>query len=195
MTTSLTLRPMTPDDGPAFSRLLLAAPDTGRITFTLHYLGDPWESLRARQGDDFLGVVAEIPGHEELVGAGLIRFGRMQLEGRIYPFAYLNTLVVHPDFRRQGIATALVRWRVGAARERLGEDAVIWAHIQQGNVGSVRTVTKFLPQMLPDRDVSILMNARSKPPKAVSGWRIATAQEDDLPDIVIKEEPSLAPAM
>jgi oligopeptide/dipeptide ABC transporter ATP-binding protein len=72
MSTSFTLRPMTPDDGPAFSRLLLAAPDTGRITFTLHYLGDPWESLRARQGDDFLGVVAEMAERVAVMYTGMI---------------------------------------------------------------------------------------------------------------------------
>ena len=49
----------------------------------------------------------------------------------------LNTLVVHPDFRRRGIATALVTWCVQAARERFGDEGVVWALIQRGNVGSV----------------------------------------------------------
>jgi len=183
MSQPFTLRSFTPADGPAFAELLLAAPDTGRITLTLHYLGDPYESMRVRQGDDFLGVVAEAPGHEGLVGAGLVRFGRMQLEGRLYPYAYLNTLIVHPDFRRQGIATALVNWRVQAARERLGEDAVIWAHIQQGNIGSVRTVTKYLPQMIPDRQLGIPMTARSKPLKSKTDWQVRDASAADLPAI------------
>ncbi|HFQ95389.1 MAG TPA: GNAT family N-acetyltransferase, partial [Anaerolineae bacterium] len=146
----ITLRPLTPDDGPAFARLLLASPDTGRIHLTPHYVVDPCEAIRASQEDDFLGVVAETPGFDGLVGAGLVRFGRAQIEGEVRPYAFLNPLIVHPDHRRQGIATALVRWRVQAARDRFGDAAVIWALIQRGNVGSVRTVTKFLPQMLPD---------------------------------------------
>ena len=67
----ITLRPLTPDDGPAFAQLLLAAPDTGRIHLTLHYVVDPYEAIRASQSDDFLGVAAETPGFDGLVSAGL----------------------------------------------------------------------------------------------------------------------------
>ncbi len=179
----ITLRSLTPDDGPAFARLLLASPDTGRIHLTLHYVVDPYEAIRASQEDDFLGVAAETPGFDGLVGAGLVRFGRAQIEGEVRPYAFLNTLIVHPNHRRQGIATALVRWRVRAARDRFGDAGVIWALIQRGNVGSVRTVTKFLPQMLPDRLLTIPMPARRKPPRLPAGWRVREAADADLPEI------------
>jgi len=182
MTASFSLRPFGPRDGPAFGQLLLASPDTGRIHTTRHYRVNPYAVLSVLQ-EDFSGVVAEMPGHEGLVGAGLIRFGRAQIEGALRPYALLNTLIVHPEFRKRGIASALVRWRVQAARERFGSDVVIWALIQQGNIGSVRTVTKHLKQIIADRIRVIPMKMRHKPPKPVSGWRVRSAEREDLAEI------------
>ena len=182
MTLPFTLRPFEPEDGPAFARLLLDSPDTGRIHITLHYQVDPYAALSVRQGD-FLGVVAETPGQEGLIGAGLVRFRQAQIEGELRPSALLNTLIVHPRFRRHGIATALVEWQVRAARQRFGDEGVIWASIQRGNVGSVRTVTKFLPQMIPDRLTTIPMKMRNKPPKPVPGWHVREASEDELAQV------------
>ncbi len=182
MTLPFTLRPFEPEDGSAFAQLLLDSPDTGRIHFTSHYQVDPYVALSVRQGD-FLGIVAETPGQEGLIGAGLVRFRQAQIEGELRPSALLNTLIVHPRFRRQGIASALVEWLVRAARQRFGDEGVIWASIQRGNVGSVRTVTKFLPQMIPDRLITIPMKMWNKPPKPVPGWRVREASKDELAQV------------
>ena len=179
---SFHLRPFAPQDGPAFDRLQLESPDTGRIHFTYHYQIDPYAALHARQGD-FLGVVAEVPGHDGLVGACLVDFREAQIEGALRPCGLLNTLVVHPEFRRRGIATALVTWCVQAARERFGDEGVVWALIQRGNVGSVRTLTKHLRQTIPERIVSIPIKVRSRPPRPMPGWHVREADEDDLPRV------------
>lgn len=176
------LRPLVPQDGQAFDRLRLESPDTGRIHFTYHYQIDPYAALSARQGD-FLGVVAEVPGHDGLVGACLVDFRQAWIEGALRPCGLLNTLGVHPRFRRRGIATALVTWCVQAAQERFGDEGVVWALIQRGNVGSVRTLTKHLHQVIPERIVSIPMKMRGRPPRSVEGWYVREADEDDLPRV------------
>jgi Acetyltransferase (GNAT) family len=51
--------------------------------------------------------------------------------------------MVHPDYRRRGIATALAEWRI----ERAGADAVIVAAIQSGNEGSLANARKWATQI------------------------------------------------
>ncbi len=183
MTQPITLRPLTPDDGLALDRLLLAAPDTGRIRLTPHYVVDPSEAVRVRFEDGFLGAVAETPGFDGLVGACMMRFGRAQIEGEVRPFAFTNNLIVHPNYRRQGIGATLMKWRVQTAHDRFGDDVVILSLIQQGNVGSVRMVTKFLSQILPDRVLTIPMPTRRKPPRFPAGWGVHEAEDENLPTI------------
>ena len=185
---SFHLRPFVPQDGPAFGRLQLESPDTGRIHLTYHYQIDPYAALRARQGD-FLGVVAEVSEHDGLAGACLVDFREAQIEGALRPCGLLNTLVVHPKFRRRGIATALVTQCVQAARERFGDEGLVWALIQRGNVGSVRTLTKHLRQTIPERIVSIPMKVRSSPssprrPRKPSGPPLPPAALDTCPSSV-----------
>jgi len=182
MATDFHLRPLASDDGPALADLILACPDTGRIHFTYHYYVDPVDDFQVQQVD-YLGVVAETTGCDRLIGAGLVRFNHAMVDGVLRPCALLNTLLVHPDFRRQGIATALVEWRVRAARERLGDTGIIRANIQSGNTGSFRTVTKFLKQIIPDRICSIPMKTSRKRPRLPEGWEIRPVRAEELEKI------------
>ena len=182
MSTDFQLRPLETSDGPALADLILACPDTGRIHFTYHYYVDPIEDFRVHQGD-YLGVVAEASECNGLVGAGLVRFYHAMVDGVLRPCALLNTLLVHPAYRRRGIATALVEWRIRAARERVGDKGIIRASIQSGNTGSFRTVTKFLKQVIPDRVCSIPMKTSHRRPKLPNSWVIRPAHAEELEQI------------
>jgi GNAT superfamily N-acetyltransferase len=163
MRSQLSLRQLCPQDSRALGKLMDDSPDTGRIGTASHFEIDAFEALRAMQGD-FVGVVAESPDYDGLVGACLARFGQCQFEGRLQPYALLNSLVVHPGFRGQGVGSALVGWLVNHSRNRLGDEGVIWALIQQGNVGSVQTVGKYLKQFISDRIVIVPTKTRATPP-------------------------------
>jgi GNAT superfamily N-acetyltransferase len=118
--TSFTLRPLTPADGQAFANLLLASPDTGQVHYTISYKIDPFQALVFNQ-EDLAGVVAEIPGVPGLVGGGLIGFKQARVENTLLPSALLNTLIVHPDHRRIGIASAVAKWRLDYTRQRFAK--------------------------------------------------------------------------
>lgn len=142
MAGNFTLRRLLPGDGPAMERLERQTPDTGALGFYTEYHHDLYETRMALQ-PRLMGAVAEAPNYDGLVGMALVTFGECMVEDEQRPYAYLTGLSVHPDFRRRGIATALATWRLEMARSRFGDEGVIFAGIQGGNVGSLRTAEKW----------------------------------------------------
>lgn len=141
---SLTIAPFQAADYAQFSALARESPDTGLIHFSAEHVVPPDEA------DNALGVEAQIFvawSDGEPVGAADVIFGNVQYEGEPRPAALLGSLMgglmVHPRYRRRGVASALAAHRVAVARERLGPGAVVLADIQQGNIGSLRTAAKW----------------------------------------------------
>ena len=163
MRPEFSLRQLYPQDGQALGNLMDDSLDTGRISTAFHFMINTYEALRAMQGD-FIGVVAASPIYEGLVGGCLARFGQCQFEGHLRPYALLNSLVVDPGFRGKGVGSALVGSLVDTSRNRLGDEGIIWALIQQGNIGSVRTVGKYPKQFISDRIVIVPTKTRVNPP-------------------------------
>lgn len=181
---SATLRHFQPGDGPAFAALAAASPDTGVIAFSTRYHVEPYEYLIDNQTQQ-VGVVAVHPDHDGLVGAGLVRLGQVQFNGAITPMGYLNTLIVHPAFRRQGIARQLAAWRVRYAQEQLGEGAIIVANIQRGNTGSIRNAQTWATQFFGRITVAPL-SMLMEPPTLLSAARIRPAESDDYAEFAEK---------
>jgi GNAT superfamily N-acetyltransferase len=167
------LRPLRPEDGSAYAALLTASPDTGRIGTAERFEIDPYQALIGNH-PDAVGVVAEAPGHEGLVGGACVRFGRCQWEGKVRPSALLNTVVVHPDFRRQGLASQLEDFAV----RQFDEDGVFFALIQRNNIGSERAASKWASQMLGDRLAFISKATRSKFP--LRPYVVRSVQSEEL---------------
>jgi GNAT superfamily N-acetyltransferase len=172
------LRPITPADGDAFAALLARSADAGAFQLSSRFRIPPWDALRALHGT-FDGVVAEEPGTPGLVGCGLVRFMRAHFEGAVRDVALLNTLVVDPAHRRKGIASALAAWRVRHARERVGPDGVVFAGIQMGNVGSVKTAARWATQTLPGVVGVYPTPPRRTSPKRSDGLRVREAEPRD----------------
>ncbi|MCO5206249.1 MAG: GNAT family N-acetyltransferase [Anaerolineae bacterium] len=132
--TEITLRQMRPDDGLAIAALYESSPDTGRVALHQHFTVDPYLALTGA-ADHVVGVVAE-NNDTDIVGSGVVKFGRVRFHGVTRSMALLGNLVVHPDFRGRGIATALARRRIEIAHERYDNDVIILAGIQEQNAPS-----------------------------------------------------------
>jgi GNAT superfamily N-acetyltransferase len=178
---AFTLRAMVSSDGPALAALGEQTPETGMVSMHSRFEFDPYETLLAlRPGT--IGVVAETADRPGLVGICLMAFGECWFEGTIRPSAYLYSLSVHPQYRRQGLGSRLTTWLVSAARERHGDDVVIYAGTQPGNVASQRTMESWATQRF-DRVAAVVKKPRSKEPRPPSGLVVRPAEEQDLEEI------------
>ena len=181
---AFTLRAMVSTDGPALSALGEQTPETGAVSMHSRFERDPYETLLAlRPGT--IGVVAETADHPGLVGLCLMSFGRCWFEGAIRPSAYLYSLSVHPDYRRRGLASRLTARLVGEARERHGDDVVIYAGTQPGNVASQQTMKSWATQRF-DRMIAVVKKPRAKAPRPSSGWVARPAEERELEEIATR---------
>ena len=170
-------RPMTENDGPAFAGLSFSAADAGQIAYTANYLIDAFRAVQVIHGD-MSGVVATTPDQQRVLGVGLIRYGTCQYEGAVRPFALLNNLIVHPDYRGRGIAAGIEEWRLQHVRERLGEEAVLLANFQRGNAYPRKTAGAWINAVIgPTRYV--LHKTRITPPPPLPGVTVRAAEEDE----------------
>jgi hypothetical protein len=80
--------------------------------------------------------------------------------------------VVHPDFRRRGVASQLAKWREEYAYQRFGEEGVTFAIIQKNNIASELTAKKWYKQFLPDRLMIIPTKLRTGPPSKMGEWTV-----------------------
>lgn len=167
--TRITLRAARDGDGDALTALALAAADTGAVRVAPHYLLDPLETTRALQ-PDAEWVLAEAEDRS-VVGAGLIGFSDVEVEGKVVNHAHLSGLMVHPDHRRKGIAKALTEWRL----DRAGPDAVVVAAIQSGNEGSFANARSWATQVF---GTVLLPAFKVGPSKAPKGIEIRELQDD-----------------
>ena len=178
---AIDLRRLEPTDGPAIDRLGRETPDTGAVAFYSEFHHDAYEALMALN-PGAVGVVAVAPD-ERIVGMGLVTFGHCLFQGKLLPSAYLSSLSVHPEYRRRGIAARIAAWRVDKARERFqaaGREGVIFATIQGGNIGSVRTAASWSNQALHGRTSGAVVNIRRTPPKVVDRLEVRPARQGEL---------------
>jgi len=180
---AITLRQLGPQDGSTFARVLAASPDTGTIRSTVHYKIDPYWALMSPPSES-VGVVAETPAHDGIIGGALIRFGHIQLKGELRSSALLHTLVVHPDFRRRGVASQVSTWLWKSARRRQGEDIVFWALIQRNNTGSERTALKWATQFLGGCIAVVPLKVRSAPPSRSRYFEVRPPRLEELGEVV-----------
>lgn len=143
MQNGIALRSLRAQDGPALAGLSYSVTDGGFIQYSANYQIDAFRAVEAIHGA-VLGVAACAHESSRMVGMGIVRFGRCQVEGKPYPYALLGNLIVHPDYRRQGLAARLVQWQVEKAREQIGDDGVIVTNFQVGNRVSHHVYNRWL---------------------------------------------------
>ena len=172
------LRELAPGDGAAVARLFAASPDTGLIRFRPDYQIDPYQAM-TYAGDE-VGVVAERDDLDGLAGFGMVKFGSAVIRGTERAYALLHSLVVHPDHRRRGLASAIIGWRLDRVHAALGEDAVVAATIQKSNTGSFAGAASWATQFTePISGIGLRTRTRAPAPPAGVRVRLATPADHE----------------
>jgi GNAT superfamily N-acetyltransferase len=169
---------MTEADGEAFSALSRACPDTGLVQAFARYHVAPLAALEALRPET-MAVVAEGRDDVALAGSACVSISACRVGGEVRPAALFHTLMVHPAHRRRGLAAELTRVAVAIARARLGKGGIVFAHVQRGNVGSLRAIGASLPHQSGSLTGGVV-RMRARPPRSEPSWMVRPIREADL---------------
>src|SRR5579859_7841751 len=175
------LRLMEPRDSATYKELMANSPETGLVTVQVIFKEDPYEMLMQRRIGQVV-VVAEAPDGT-VVGSGAADWRPIWFEKQAVQAVHLHSLLVHPNYRQHGVATAVVQWRIQWAREHYGDNVMIFAEIQQSNLASFKNAAKWATGFSTPRESGFLQ-VRTRPPQPLPGVTVREAQEKDYPDIV-----------
>src|SRR5579859_6727133 len=175
------LRLMEPRDSAAYKELMANSPETGLVTIQVIFKEDPYEMLMQRRIGQIV-VVAEAPDGT-VVGSGAADARPIWFEEQPVQAVHLHSLLVHPNYRRRGVATALAKWRINWAREHYGENVLIFAEIQPDSVASFKNASKWASGFSTPRESGFL-RVYHRPPSAMRGLTVREAVEEDYPSIV-----------
>lgn len=183
MTPNITFREFRKSDGPAFTRLAEVSGDAGRIGYKRRFQGNAYSVLGQLHGKTH-GIASEASDFDGLVGSGFLRLGSCQYEGEVLRSGCMHNLVVHPGYRRRGIASNIIRRRIDLAENRLGQDCVLWAAVQDGNLWNRCMLKRGFQHALHGRVATFSVRMRPKPPNSKAGYRVRVAAQREYLQIV-----------
>ncbi len=177
--TSIQLRPITADDGPAVAALAAHNRSTSPAVVRTHTLPRP-EFVPLTLQSGAVGVAAETPDYDGLIGMMWMATGECWYEGELLPYAHFYQKMVHPAYRRQGIGWQLTMWMRVQADARLGSGRVALASIAPNNEASMAASRKWLRQRVDGRVMTVLHGLRARPPRPLAGVNVRPADENEL---------------
>jgi GNAT superfamily N-acetyltransferase len=158
------VREATAEDEAGLAALAAASPDGGAIAFRVERHVP--EDQIARESEISECFVAEVDG--VVAGTGRLDIGTYRFEGEDTRYGLLNSLQVHPDYRRRGVAAQLTDRRLRRATELAGDDVACVAYIQAGNTASLANARRWAAQV-GGRLVVTPVPMRRRPPRPRPG--------------------------
>ncbi len=181
------IRPMSRADDAVYNELQNVSPETGLVSIQATYRSNisPYEMLTRKQGQQVF--VAEVPPGMEnagkVVGLAACDPRLVWFEGQATQAMHNHGLVVLPEYRHKGVATALVQKRIEWARKTYGPDVLIFAEIQQDDMAAFKNAAKWASDFTQPSESGFLPTRKTPPPNH-KGYQIREAEEADYPAII-----------
>lgn len=177
------LRTIQPSDSPALTKLITEFEGD----LTTRFQVDPYEAIISGTEYQTLGVGVEYAGYEGFVGMGTVRFGRTQFNGDVLPFAFLDGLKVHKDFRGLGLGYQIASWRIQKAREAYGHECVIATGMLYDNYASHAVAAKWCREFAESAVNVLVMPTRTRQPKSLSGITVREIEKHEYEEFAARQ--------
>ena len=177
------LRSIQPSDSPALTKLITEFGGD----LTTHFLADPYQAICFGTEYRTEGVVVECPEVEGVIGMGTVRFGKAQFNGEVHPFAFLDGLKVHQDFRGQGLGFQIASWRIQQAKEAFGDACVIATGMLHDNHASHAVAAKWCREFAESAINAFVLPTRKRRPKSLPGITIHDIEEHEYEEFASKQ--------
>lgn len=177
------LRELQPSDSSALIKLITEFDDD----LTTRFQVDPYQAITFGTEYRTAGVAVECAGVDGFVGMGTVRFGRTQFNGEGLPFAFLDGLKVHKDFRGQGLGYQIASWRIQKAREAFGEECVIATGMLSTNHASHAVAAKWCREFAESALNTLLLPTRTRPPQSLPGIRVREIDPNEYEEFASKQ--------
>lgn len=174
---SIAIREAITEDSPALIDLERLSPEVGRAAVRMDMRVDHF-ALAARYPDS-RGYVAVARDNSTIIGTIFSSTSPTQINGRVVPATYLFSLRVHPEHRRQGIATSLIDYACERASVEAGA-RTFWAAIIEGNDASLRTFERADFARLRDLSAKVIFGGLALP-RRLPKLSTRSASLKDLP--------------
>ena len=179
---SFSLRTAQPADSAAIAALITEL--DGDVT--TRFLIDAYTAITSGTDERTCIVVAECEGNDGLVGMGTVRFGSVQYNGQVLPFAGLDGLKVRAPFRGQGLGRKLAEWRVEQARQAYGEECVVITGLLRSNHASRAVATKWSREFIEPVRV-VIMPIRQQPPHPLENITVREIESRDYSEFATQQ--------
>ena len=175
------LRELQPSDSPALVQLLTEFDGD----MTTRFQVDPYAAIIHGTEYRTKGVVVETNGHDGIVGMGTVRFSRVQFNGRVLPFAFLDGLKVRPEYRGRGLGYQIADWRIQQARAEFGKECVIGTGMLHDNHASHGVAAKWCREFAESAFDVRIMPMRTRQPRAISGINVREMETRDYEEFAV----------
>ena len=179
----ITLRPIQPSDSPALTKLITEFGGD----LTTRFLVDPYQAICFGTEYRTEGVAVECSDVRGFIGMGTVRFGKAQFNGEVLPFAFLDGLKVHQDFRGQGLGFQIANWRIQQAREAFGNECVIATGMLHDNHASHAVAAKWCREFAESAINAIVMPTRRWQPKSLPGITVRDMEKEEYEEFASKQ--------
>jgi len=178
-----TLRELQPSDSAALTNLLTEFDGD----MTTRFQVDPYSAIISGTEYRTKGVVVETAGYDGFVGMGTVRFGKVQFNGSVLPFAFLDGLKVHKEFRGNGLGFQIASWRIQQVRDKFGDDCVIGTGMLHDNHASHAVASKWCREFAESAFDVRLVPMLTHKPKPLAEITIREIEPREYEEFAVKQ--------